>query len=357
MGVKFGIQHGANIGELGLKTIDYQKSILYCEKAEYDSVFIWDHLNATNTKEVPSCNVLLPIAALQTENVKIGSCVCDSHRRHPAQIALDSLTLQRVTNGRFILGLGAGEAMNLNDFGIDWNKPASRLIESVEVIKELWKTAQSRNITVNYSGEFFNLDNARLQYSIKKLPELWLAANGPRLIEFTGKHADGWIPSAQNAKLFEKNLKILGKAGRLDEIEKACEVFVIISKDNPEIARQMARMGGLSLSVNPYILEELNIKIPDNISHGRYYKETVKELENEEKGKEISEFAKENIPQEIVDSMVIFGSPEECIEQIDEYIKAGVEHFLIEVWGLGKYFQALELFTDTVFSYFKEYNK
>ena len=149
----------------------------------------------------------------------------------------------------------------------------------------------------------------------------------------------------------------MGKAGRLDEIEKACEVFVIISKDNPELARQMARMGGLSLSVNPYILEEFNIKIPDKIAHGRYYKETLRELENEEKGKEISEFAKENIPQKIIDSMVIFGSPEECIEQIDEYIKAGVEHFLIEVWGLGKYFQALELFTDEVFSYFKENNQ
>lgn len=94
MVIKFGIQHGANVGYLGLKTKDYQKSILYCEKAGYDSIFIWDHLNAPNTAEVPSCNVLLPIAALQTEKVKIGSCVCDSHRRHPAQIVLDSLTIQ-----------------------------------------------------------------------------------------------------------------------------------------------------------------------------------------------------------------------------------------------------------------------
>ena len=357
MVVKFGIQHGANVGHLGLKTNEYQKSILYCEKTGYDSVFIWDHLNSPETAEVPSCNVLLPMAALQTENLKIGSCVCDSYRRHAAQIALDSLTIQRLSDDRFILGIGAGEAMNLNDFGINWNKPASRLIESVEVIKELWKTAQSRNITANYSGEFFNLDNARLQYSMKQLPELWLAANGPQLIEFTGKYADGWIPTAHNAKLFTKNLKILGKAGRLDEIEKACEVFVIISKDNPDFARQMAQMGGLSLSVNPYILEEYNIKIPDGITHGRHYKETLSELENTKKEKEISDFAKENIPQEIVDSMIIFGSPEECIEQIDEYIKAGVEHFLIEVWGVEKYFQALELFTDTVFSYFKEYNK
>lgn len=357
MSIKFGIQHGANVGTLGLRTEDYQKSILYAEKEGYDSIFIWDHLNANDTKEIPSCNVLLPVAALETEKVRIGSCVCDSHRRHPAQIALDSLTIQKLSGNRFILGLGGGEAMNLNDFGIIWNKPASRLIESVEVIKELWKTTQLRGINANYSGEFFTLNNACLQYSVEKLPKLWLAANGPRLIEFTGKYADGWIPSAHNAELYKKNLKILGKAGRLEEIEKACEIFVIISKDKPELARQMARMGALSISVNPYILEDLNVKIPDNITYGRYYKETISELENKEKEKEISEFAKENIPQDVIDSMIISGNPEECIEQIDEYINAGVEHFLIEVWGLGKYFQALTLFTDNVFNYFREIYK
>lgn len=353
MVIKFGIQHGANVGYLGLITKDYQKSILYCEKAGYDSLFIWDHLNAPKTAEVPSCNVLLPIAALQTENVKIGSCVCDSHRRHPAQIALDSLTIQRLSGDRFILGIGAGEAMNLNDFRINWNKPASRLIEAVEVIEELWKTSQSEKLTVNYSGEFFNLKNARLQFPTKSLPKLWIAANRPRLIEFTGKIADGWIPTTHNAKLYKKNLKILGKSERLDEIEKACEVFVIISKDNPELAQEYGRMGGLSISLNPFILEEYNIKVPEEF-HGRWYRETLSELEEPKNENEISNFAKENVPQEVIDSMMIFGSPEECIEQIDEYIKAGVEHFLIEVYGIGTYFKALELFTDTVFSYFKE---
>lgn len=243
--------------------------------------------------------------------------------------------------------------MNLNDFGINWNKPATRLIGSVQVIKELWKTTQSKKLTVTYSGEFFNLKNARLQYHTKNLPKLWLAANGPRLIEFTGKIADGWIPTAHNAKLYKKNLKILEKAGRLDEIEKACEVFVVIRKENPELARQYSRVGGLSLSLNPYILKEYNMKVPDEF-YVRYYRETLLEMEESSKEKEISNFAKENVPQEVIDSMIIFGSPDECIEQMDYYIKAGVEHFLIEVYGIGNYFEALELFTDTVLSYFKE---
>lgn len=329
MVVKFGIQHGTNMSYLGLKTEDYLKSILYCEKVGYDSIFMMDHLNSIPmSSEVVSSNIILPIAASKTEKVNIGSCVTDPYRRHPSQIALDALTLQRLCNGRFILGIGAGEGMNLNDFGIISDKPASRLIEVVEVIKELWKTTQSRKGRVDYMGKFFNLKSARLQYPTKNLPKLWIAANGPRLIEFTGKVADGWIPLC-NAKLFKKHLKILGKGGRLDDIEKACELFVVISKDNPDLARKIGKGIGLGLSVNPYILEEYNLKVPEEF-HIRLLKENLSELEKSHI--KIMDFAQQNIPEKIVESMTIFGTPEDCIEQLDEFVEAGVEHFLIEVF-------------------------
>ncbi|MHA2129670.1 MAG: LLM class flavin-dependent oxidoreductase, partial [Promethearchaeota archaeon] len=260
MGIKFGFQQGSNAGLNGIKTDDYRKAFAYCEKNGYDSIFVWDHLNASPiTAQVPSCNVLLTCASLETKKVEIGSCVSEPHRRHPAQIALDSLTLQHISNGRYILGIGAGESINLDDFGITWNKPATRLIEAVEVIKKLWSTATSSNKKVNYSGEFFNLINARLQYRIEKLPKLWIAANGPRLIEFTGNIADGWLPTTHNPKLYEKNLKILGKGGRLDQIEKACEVFVVINKDNPDVAKQIGHQVGLGLCINPFLLDDYNI--------------------------------------------------------------------------------------------------
>ncbi|MFX1357756.1 MAG: LLM class flavin-dependent oxidoreductase [Promethearchaeota archaeon] len=356
MSIKFGYQHGTNAALLGLKTEDYLKSFLYCEKVGYDSIFVMDHLTSNPpNSEIPSCNVLLPIAAMKTEKLKIGTCVTDPHRRHPSQIALDALTIHHLSNDRYILGIGAGEAMNMNEFGIVWDNPASRLIESVEVIKELWKTTQSREMRVNYTGRFYNLKNARLQYPIKNIPKLWIAANGPRLIEFTGKVADGWIPLC-NAKLYKKQLEILAKSGRLDEIEKACEVFVVISKDNPDLAREMGRRLSPLLSLNRYILEEYDVKLPEKFHH-RVLKETTSEMIKSRD--EVLNFAKENVPQEVIDSMVIFGSPEECIEQIDEFIKAGVEHFLIMVLGVGpptpnNYYQSLELFTKEVFGYFKE---
>lgn len=353
LSVKFGYQHGTNAAFHKLKTEDYLKSIQYCDKAGYESTFIMDHLNSSPIQaEVPSCPILLSAAALNTQKVKIGSCVSDPHRRQPAQIALDSLTIQRLSNNRFILGLGAGEGMNLNDFGINWNKPATRLIEAVEVIKLLWESSQKRKLTVDYTGNFYNLKNARLQYPTKVLPKLWIGANSPRTIEFTGKVADGWVPFFLSPKMYKERLKILEKAGRIDEIEKALEVFIYISNENPEAAKNMGRGMASIACLDPLILDDYNIKIPEGFQFHDHYKVSLSErleLQNA-----CMNFAKENVPQELVDSFVISGSAADCIEKFDEFIKAGVEHFLIEIFGIGDHFKVLELFTKEVFGYFKE---
>ena len=352
LGVKFGIEHGTNSSFILMKTETYLKSIKHIDNVGYDSVFIMDHLNHTPPRaEIPSCNVLLGWAAAETTNVKIGSCVTDPHRRHPAQIALDSLTMQRITENRFILGIGAGMGMNLTNFGIQWNKPLKRMKEAVEVIKLLWNTSQSRKLTVDYTGEFYNLKNARLQYPTKVLPKLWIAANGPKMIEFAGKHADGWISINYSPKLYKKHLNRLKKAGRIDEITKACEIFMIISDENPDQAHQVGRTIGASLCLIPELLNEYNIAIPEELNSQQVFKLTVTELLKYTDT--LRDYALENIPEEVMDSVIVAGSSGEIIEQISEFIDAGAEYFIIDLFGLGDYFNALELFTKKVFSYFK----
>ncbi|MFX0187623.1 MAG: LLM class flavin-dependent oxidoreductase [Candidatus Hodarchaeota archaeon] len=356
MDVKFGIEHGTNSSFILMKTDTYLKSIKYAESVGYDSVFIMDHLNHTPPRaEIPSCNVLLGWAAAETKNIEIGSSVTDPHRKHPAQIALDSLTMQRITENRFILGIGTGEGMNLTDFGVQWNKPVKRLKEAIEVIKLLWKTSQSRKLTVNYSGEFYNLKNARLQYPTKVLPKLWIAANGPKMIEFAGKHADGWIPINYSPKLYKKHLTQLRKAGRIDEIVKACEIFVFISDENPDKAHEVGRTVGASICLNPELLDDYNITISEELNSQQVFKLPMTELLKYTD--KLRDYALENIPEDIIEAVIIAGSSDEVIEQICEYTDAGAEYFIIELFGLGNYFDALDLFTNKVFSYFKGTDK
>jgi phthiodiolone/phenolphthiodiolone dimycocerosates ketoreductase len=137
----------------------------------------------------------IPIASaagLLTSQMEIGTFVVDTVRRHPAMLAQTALTLDHVTKGRFLLGLGSGELENVVPYGFDFEKPVSRFEESIEVIKLLWHS----DGPVNFEGDFYKLEHARLdtEFYGGRPPPIWIGANGPRMLGITGRHADGWWP-------------------------------------------------------------------------------------------------------------------------------------------------------------------
>ena len=138
---------------------------------------------------------LLMMAAVgsQTSRIKVGVVVTDLLRRHPAMVANMALTLDHLPQGRAILGLGSGERMNVVPYGVDFSRPVSRLAEGIEVIRLLW----GANGPVDYEGRFFRLKDAVLGLSpySDEPPPLWTAAHGPRMLDITGRLADGWLPT------------------------------------------------------------------------------------------------------------------------------------------------------------------
>ena len=124
---------------------------------------LWTILNVPQWKNAVVNDAWLSLAALGavTRNVELGTCVTDAIRRHPSAIALSTITLDRITQGRGILGIGAGEAQNVVDFGIEFNKPVSKFKEQLEVIERLFESDPEHR--VDYNGEYYKLINACLQ--------------------------------------------------------------------------------------------------------------------------------------------------------------------------------------------------
>jgi phthiodiolone/phenolphthiodiolone dimycocerosates ketoreductase len=131
-------------------------------------------------------------AAVLTKNVPIATSVVDTVRRHPSLLAQTALTIDHLSRGRFILGLGSGETENTVPYGFDFSKSVSRFEEALQVIRLLWQT----DGPVDFSGRFYSLHHARLDTEPfeGRFPRMWLAANGPRMLEITGRYADGWWP-------------------------------------------------------------------------------------------------------------------------------------------------------------------
>jgi phthiodiolone/phenolphthiodiolone dimycocerosates ketoreductase len=128
--------------------------------------------------------------AVQTKNVPIATSVVDTVRRHPAMLAQTALTLDHLSKGRFILGLGSGETENTVPYGFEFAKSVSRFEEALKVIKLLWTT----DGPVDFQGHFYHLHHARMDTEPfqGRYPSIWVGCSGPRMLEITGRFADGW---------------------------------------------------------------------------------------------------------------------------------------------------------------------
>jgi phthiodiolone/phenolphthiodiolone dimycocerosates ketoreductase len=133
-------------------------------------------------------------AAALTKNALIATSVVDTVRRHPSLLAQTALTIDHISRGRFVLGLGSGEMENTVPYGFDFSQPVSRLEESLKVIRLLWES----DGPIDFEGRFFKMHHARLDTEPfeGRFPRIWLGASGPRMLEITGRYADGWWPAS-----------------------------------------------------------------------------------------------------------------------------------------------------------------
>lgn len=139
-------------------------------------------------REVYSC---LGQIAAHTSRVLVGPSVTDPYARHPALTAVAIATLDEISSGRAILGIGAGIS-GFAEMDIDRRKPALAMREAIEVIRMLL-----RGETVNYKGEVISLNQARLGFIGPRanIP-VYVAANGPLGQRVAARTADGLIAQA-----------------------------------------------------------------------------------------------------------------------------------------------------------------
>ena len=178
--------------------------------------------------------------AVLTRNVPIATSVVDTVRRHPSLLAQSALTLDHLARGRFILGVGSGETENTVPYGFDFSKPASRFEESLKVIRLLWES----DGPVDFTGQFYQLHHARLDTEPfeGRFPRIWVGTSGPRMLEITGRYADGWWSgSAYSPEDYAAKLKVIRdsaeRAGRDPMAITPAFIWIcLIGNDDAELA-------------------------------------------------------------------------------------------------------------------------
>ncbi len=197
--------------------------------------------------EAWSHDALTPIAAAAalTERIRLGSAIVQIGTRSPALLSMTALTLQRISGGRFVLGLGtSGPQVMEGLHGVPFDRPVTRTRETVEIVR--MATGGHR---VEYDGEIHRLPlpdgegrALRIGAEAAHVP-IYLASLGPANLRLTGAVADGWIGNSffcETADVFLDEIRAGARsAGRsLQDIELTVSVGVEFTDDVEAAARR-----------------------------------------------------------------------------------------------------------------------
>jgi G6PDH family F420-dependent oxidoreductase len=163
------------------------------EEAGFEALWISDHYHPWNDEQGHSPFVWSTIGAIsQVCRLPITTAVtCPTVRIHPAVIAQAAATSAVLTEGRFVLGVGTGEALNEHIFGDAWPSAEVRLEmleEAVEIMRELWK-----GDFVYYRGKHYTVENARIYTLPAEPPKVYVSAFGDKAFETALRIGDGFV--------------------------------------------------------------------------------------------------------------------------------------------------------------------
>ncbi len=183
----------------------------------------------------------LTLCAHRTTRLRLGPCVTDPYSRHPALTAMAIATLDEVSGGRAVLGLGAGVS-GFRELGVARRRPAVAIGEAIHVIRALL-----RGETVTYQGTVVSVHGAALNFSPPR-PEvpIYVASNAPQGLETAGRLAEGAIMQgcvADAALAYFRAHVARGaqRAGRrLEAVDLVARINVCIH-DDPAVARDVMR--------------------------------------------------------------------------------------------------------------------
>ncbi|NOY11754.1 MAG: LLM class flavin-dependent oxidoreductase [Archaeoglobi archaeon] len=317
------------------------------EEKGYSSLWFADHLMGWYPHDLwketpfaaryPSCHMFFDpfceicYAAGSAEKMRFGVSVSEVFRRHPAVLLQQAITANHATEGRFILGLGAGEAENIVPYGIDFKRPVARLEEALRLMRVMLESDYGE--VINFEGRFFRLEDA--VFDLKPLGNLpvWIGAHGDRMLRLTAQYADGWLPVSTTLddyrEMAEKLDRYARDAGRdPEEITRAIFASVVIDEKESEVERLLRtpilRIHALLLHHEVY--ERMGYQHP----LGKYYG-LLEYIPTKFTKRDILE-AVSRVPDDVVKAAFISGTPEEIIQTLDAYSKLGVEHVVI--WNL-----------------------
>lgn len=292
------------------------------------------------TAEAYGSDCLTPLAwwGASTQRVKLGTAIVQMSARQPAATAMAAMTMDHLSGGRFILGLGvSGPQVVEGWYGMSFAKPLARTREYIGILRDVW----ARRGPVEAHGEHYPLPRPdgtglakALKSSIHPLREdipIYLGAEGPKNVALCGELCDGWLamlfsPTHQeiHSAALEEGFSRPGARRTADEFEVAATVPFIVSDDvdaatdalRPFYALYLGGMGAKAVNFHA------------NVAIRMGYEREVDEIQDLYLGGNKDEAAAK-VPRKLIDEMSLVGPPEKIREDLEKWRESIVTTLLV----------------------------
>ncbi len=308
-----------------------EDAIAEAERIGFDS--IW-------AAEAYGSDALTPLAwwGAKTKRLKLGTSIAQISARTPAAMAMAAMTLDHLSGGRFILGLGAsGPQVVEGWYGQPYPKPLQRTREYIEIVRAIF----ARDKPVEFQGEHYKMPypgGMGLGKPLKSTVHpfrtdipIYLAAEGPKNVALAAEIADGWLPlffSPRSDKFYRQALAEgfarPGARRTAADFEVAAMVQVIISNDieaaadmmRPMLALYVGGMGAKGANFHFDVLARLGYEEECNHIQKLYLEGNKRE-------------AIAAIPTSMVEDTALIGPVEKIREELEEWKKTSLTTMLV----------------------------
>ena len=275
---------------------------------------------------------MLGAVSSETKTQKIGSSIINIYSRSPSTISMGAATTDILSNGRLILGLGTSSVPIVEDFhGEKFETPVQRMREYVEIIRLSLSKKQ-----INYSGKIFNLKNFTLLIEPKRqsIP-IYLAAINQKMVNLTWELGDGVI---FYLRPLDEMKKTISKMQSERKIDVACQIITCISNNSEEAIQRAKKTLAFYISVGKVYREFL--------AKNGFENETDNIFEEFKKSGLKSNH--ELIPDSMLNSLCISGSPEEAKVQLEKFRDTGIDLPIIQFNPIGNIIASFSLLKKTL---------
>jgi probable F420-dependent oxidoreductase len=250
----------------------------------------------------------LALAAAWAPEMRLGIAIIPAFTRGPALLAQSVASLAEAAPGRFAMGIGTSSNVIVENWnGIPFEEPYQRVRDSVRFLRA---ALAGEKVTEKYST--FEVKGFRLQMQpLQEQPPILVAALREGMLRLAGRVGDGAILNWLSAEDVKTVTPYVHEGGEGKEI--VARLFVVPTRDR-DVARAIARRGAAA-----YLNVPVYAAFHEWIGRG----DRLGEMWSHWKAGD-RKAALEAIPDEVVDELVIHGSPEECREHIERYREAGV---------------------------------